>query len=541
MDYYAFGLHLNFTGWRQYRLRFRDFDIARQPLGWDRIGGFYFTATGWGNEPNPEAVVYVDEVQLMTMEELKGPLMSDEAFFEALNLDYPGLEAVQAAVGRGDLAAAKHEFVEHLKRREAPRWFFDWRDRPGPADRPANPNTANADRYVRNELPSVGVWHAFGEDVDWNFNPMENQYAEWTWQLNRHPFWAELGRAYWDTGDEKYAEAFVRQMTDWVRDQPLPSNAANGAYSAWRTIETGIRTFSSWPNSFYYFLGSPSFHDEAVVRMVKSFAEHADHLMDWPQSGNWLAMESNGLFCIGVLFPEFKLAETWRQTALDRLYRELDAQVYPDGAQIELAPGYHNVSLGSFEQPIRLAKLNDIALPDDYIAKLERMFHYDLYVTMPNRCAPGLNDSGDTDERGWLRRGYEYFPNRADFLWLATEGKEGTAPEHTSYAFPYAGHYVMRSGWDPEARYLLFDAGPFGYGHQHEDKLHFVLYAYGKKLVTDPGNYAYDNSPWRRYVIDSWAHNVSPPTPSTTRPGFTTKASGSPTSGSPPTRGGSCS
>jgi hypothetical protein len=66
----------------------------------------------------------------------------------------------------------------------------------------------------------------------------------------------------------------------------------------------------------------------------------------------------------------------------------------------------------------------------------------------------------------------------------------------------------MRSGWDKDARYLLLDAGPFGYGHQHEDKLSFVIHAYGANLLVDPGNYAYDNSPWRRYVIGSYAHNL---------------------------------
>ena len=66
----------------------------------------------------------------------------------------------------------------------------------------------------------------------------------------------------------------------------------------------------------------------------------------------------------------------------------------------------------------------------------------------------------------------------------------------------------MRSGWSKDDRYLLLDAGPFGYGHQHEDKLNFVIYAYGSVLVLDPGNYPYDNSVWRKYITSSYAHNV---------------------------------
>jgi hypothetical protein len=66
----------------------------------------------------------------------------------------------------------------------------------------------------------------------------------------------------------------------------------------------------------------------------------------------------------------------------------------------------------------------------------------------------------------------------------------------------------MRSGWEREALFLGFDAGPFGYGHQHEDKLSIVIFAYGKDLLVEGGSYAYDASKWRRYVLSSAAHNL---------------------------------
>jgi len=88
--------------------------------------------------------------------------------------------------------------------------------------------------------------------------------------------------------------------------------------------------------AYHLFLTSPSFTDDAIIDMLKSFIEHARHLMRWPTSGNWLAMEANGLMHIGVMFPELREAAEWRSTATKRLYAELDRQVYPDGAQIEL-------------------------------------------------------------------------------------------------------------------------------------------------------------------------------------------------------------
>jgi hypothetical protein len=54
----------------------------------------------------------------------------------------------------------------------------------------------------------------------------------------------------------------------------------------------------------------------------------------------------------------------------------------------------------------------------------------------------------------------------------------------------------------------LLDAGHFGYGHQHEDKLNLLLHAYGRLLLTEAGNYAYDDSEMRRYVLSTRGHNT---------------------------------
>jgi hypothetical protein len=419
------------------------------------------------------------------------------------------LAKVKAAADRGDRSAAKRAFVEHLKSRTRPRWYLDWRDKPQPDQRPKSPRIGHADRYARNELDSVSVWRAFGGDIDWTANPTPNGYREWTWQLSRHEFWRTLGQAYWDTGGEKYARAFVFQLTDWIKDNPVPiDKAEQGAGSRWRTIEAGIRMGQTWPDAFYHFLGSPAFADEAMVAMVKSFAEHARYLMRFPTIGNWVTMEMNGLYHVGALFPEFKEASTWRKAAIERLDRELDRQVYRDGAQVELSTNYHQVSLCNFVWALRIAQHNDYPVPPDYLAKLERMYNYDLYAAKPNGRLPSLNDGSPWDVRGLLREGFDYFPHRKDFQWMATRGAEGEPPEKTSYGFPYAGQLVMRSGWEADARYALFDVGPFGYGHQHDDKLSFVIHAYGKSLLIDPGNYHYDDSQWRRYVVGSYAHNV---------------------------------
>ena len=64
MDYYSRKITVNWTGWRFFEYAFAGLGKARSPLGWDQIGGFSFTATGWGNEPKPDTVIYIDAIQL---------------------------------------------------------------------------------------------------------------------------------------------------------------------------------------------------------------------------------------------------------------------------------------------------------------------------------------------------------------------------------------------------------------------------------------------------------------------------------------------
>ena len=437
---------------------------------------------------------------------------TDDELFAELDLARPGLEAVAASIAKGDQAAAKHALAEYYRHRTKPLYYIGLGEKANP--KPTHPDLERAERAIKHQFESIGYAHTFGPVIDWRFDKtaeLGSKYApnnEWTWQLNRHPEWLALSRAYRDTFDEKFALEFVAQMTAWSRDCPMPEDAGNVPRSAWRTIETGIRASAIWPELWYRFVPSPSMSDDALLTFLKAYVDHAHHLMSWHTTGNWLAMEGNGLYHVGALFPEFKAATSWRSTAEKWIYAELNNQVYPDGVQIELASGYHHVSLGNFLDVYKIARLNNIPLPADFLNRLEKMYDFDVFGAMPDRRLPGVQDGGYYDVRRALREAAGLFPGRKDFLWYGTDGKSGQPPAEKSHAFPYAGYFVMRSGWEPDARWLWFDGGPFGYGHQHEDKLEIIVAAYGKTFLMDPGNYTYERSKWRSYFIDSPSHNV---------------------------------
>ena len=189
--------------------------------------------------------------------------------------------------------------------------------------------------------------------------------------------------------------------------------------------------------------------------------------------------EASALYTVSIIFPEFKEAATWRVLALDRITRVLQTQLYPDGSPVWLSSDFP-LQTQVILPTLLLGRLNFQELPNDYLEKLESMYEYFLCITMPNQCMPALNYGDQTDMIPVMQRASTFFSHRRDFKWVCTQGKDGIQPKWTSRSFRYAGHFVMRSGWEAEESYLLFDGGPLGYGNGHEDKLSIVLYSQGK-------------------------------------------------------------
>jgi hypothetical protein len=439
-----------------------------------------------------------------------GPRLSDGDFFERIDTTRAGLEGIPAAVARGDLATARRLFADEVRRTLQPERFLRIRRsfRGRNFLRRGESVEQAAERILRRELISCGTPHQFGDRVDWFHNPTFNQYREWTWQLSRHPEWAILAERYRETGDERFAEGFVRSFTSWVRQAVVPEDAPGGATLCWRTIEAGIRMGGAWQWALHSFFRSPFFTDDVLVDWYKSVWEHGWRLRHFHRTGNWLIMEMNGLAQIGLLYPQFKAAQAWKAYALARLADELDVQVYPDGFQIELSTGYHQVDITNYQWLIDVYDAYDEPIPSAFAAGLERMHAINVRLMMPDGRLPDLNDGGWREVAPLMERAVVHYPRRSDFAWAYTRGEQGSPPAETSLALPYAGYTVMRTGWGPDAMWALFDGGPFGYGHQHEDKLNLLLHAYGRLLLTEGGNYAYDDSEMRRYVLSTRAHNT---------------------------------
>ena len=180
---------------------------------------------------------------------------------------------------KASMALDNQDIWQHYQQRKQP-WF----------DLSGNYDPQRVKRYVEGEIVSCGIWRQYCPKI-WNY-PGTN-HDEWAWQLNRHYHWAELGQAYKATGNRQYAEVFLSQLRDWLATQKRPTDNGDHPCSSWRTLEAGIRAGRTWPVAFYCFL--PVIDADTLVRWLRSWREHAQHLVDWPSdSSNWLIEECRG-------------------------------------------------------------------------------------------------------------------------------------------------------------------------------------------------------------------------------------------------------
>lgn len=503
------------SGWRDLEYGFENFLILGIPDGWNGVGMLKLTMAA----PAPDWVL-IGPIALQQRQRPAGPRLTDTGLFAELNLDYPGLEGVKAAVAADNVEQARAALATHFRTRERPHTIYPHpgaehalsshvrtRTQPQAAARPVAEaaTIASAEQLLQHVI----LGEPLGPELDWRANPIG--YLEWMHAYNRHYWMQPLIKAYLTTGDERYAAELAALVSSWLKDTPPPVGNNGGGDPAWETLSTAVRCYGAWFDIFYACLHSPHLTDTLLVDMVKSFYEHAEHLMEFgvTRHNNWLVVESQVIASIGVLFPEYRRAAEWRREGYARLTAEIATQVYPDGVQWELSAGYHAMCGQGFACAYELAQLNGIELPPIYAERLRGMFDYIWRLARPDGSSPSHNDSGSVYgfQQDFVQWGARLF-NDQTMAWFGSRGATGISPTETSHGFVDAGLLVTRSSWDAGARWALFDAAPFGAAHQHEDALGFEVAADNTLFLCDPAISSYMLEQWTYHQRDTTAHNT---------------------------------
>lgn len=438
-------------------------------------------------------------------------------FLNRFDLARADLAEAREAKERGDLDLACRAVLRtveaHLKQ-------ADWVSRPVPGQpvdtRGADLVVAEGRLYKNHDTSKPFI--AMNPRTTWReVWPETSEYVRYNDLFN------DLGYAYAATGDERYAAKLNELLIDHMQDNASPFDGGMRG-GRWVAMFIAWRLGDGW-DGFVNALDSSSLLEDTRLGYLDYEARMAHFAVTEPSGGNHANAVAEAVMQFALRMPHYAQAQEWFDFAFNKLVANTAKLFYPDGACVEPAMNYHGFSLANLISGLEMANKTGMETPADVHATLEKALVYTAYMLKPDGQIPTYGDTNCEEFRldvqkwnGWrddnseTMRGYRDY-GRQDLLYIATEGRQGTRPPATAYAFPDIGHYVMRSDWGGEngagfdqARWLFFRAGRMG-SHGHWDLNMITFYAYGRPLLIDPGRTTY-GTPLMTELTSSRSHNV---------------------------------
>ena len=379
------------------------------------------------------------------------------------------------------------------------------------------------------------------------WNECRTKDEEYLWHLNRMGYFGPLLRLYLMTGEEKYAKKVLLDMENWIDTCPLgpmPTEDTSpedmrkimkfySGLTPWRSLEVGIRSFSTWDYAYDCLLFSDLMTPELHSKIVYSLYEHALVLREmspryWPNANhNHYIHEMLGLLKISCLFPDLSLADAWHSFAIYELVRCARAQFTPDGGQLEGSPHYHQICLNMFFDFVELAKSFNVEIPSEILDYCKRATEYTLSCIGPDGILAPIGDSpykkvGEQIASAYYSCFGELGPVAKIFdihddisLDLIPDKVQKAARE---YALSLPGEdnlqrginqYFARSGWKKDDSHFGFIChSPVFNGHAHQDPMSFILYLKGRPVVIDPSYFTYRDCEERKLFKSPEYHST---------------------------------
>ncbi len=426
-----------------------------------------------------------------------------KSIFMNLNLSWPGLEEVKKAWEKKDIPLACKNLLKYYGKSSQVQKDLPTATKATLSEADSILQDIFTFQRVTGKVPRQADGH-----LKWDCMGPESD-IEWAWALNRHYPTGNVLSAFFKTGNPKYATYIDSFTKDWIISS-WPYPAVKSTTAMWRGLEVSFRV-KTWSKVFYELWNTDLISPATKLLILSSIPQHAHYARNFHAQGNWLTMEISGLATAASAWPEFKESPAWMEYAIKTMSASMKEQVYPDGVQTELTSSYHFVALSNFNLFANICQKNNVPLPSYYTKTLENMWNYLALIMRPDGFGALNNDADLINNRENILKEATIY-NRPDWIYIASNGKSGSKPAAgPSNFFPYAGQLISRSDYGQDAQWSFFDIGPWGTGHQHNDKLHLSVYAYGRDLLVDGGRFAYRGEvadKFRKYATGSFSHNI---------------------------------
>lgn len=393
---------------------------------------------------------------------------------------------------------------------------------------------AEADALLANRVTLLAGYPAqdLGTRIDWFRTPGGD--LQWPTHLSRHAWLKPLARAYQVTGDERYARHLVAVLLDWQARFPLGAKGLDWTWKTppggggeisgeglmpgyfdgpWTSLSAHVRV-ENWLEMLPEIAASPALDNRAVAILLESLmGPHRRLLLDFPRdhTANQFLGVGAGLVQLSIDLSTLSGGAEAQAAGLARVTRYAREQIYPDGSVAEVSPNYGIAALGRLSETLRRMRAQPwISVAPVICERLAKAVRYYALIADPAGRSPRIAKGGapvfDT------LRTLNADARDPEAAWVLSGGREGTQPA-LDHGFDWAGHYVMRSSWRPDATWLFFEPGSRGTGHADLATLNVQLIANGQALLADPGFFSYsnvgDDGAMAAYLKSTAAHNAA--------------------------------
>jgi len=387
---------------------------------------------------------------------------------------------------------------------------------------------------------SAGIYSSLNHITSVNYRDFANNGdCKLVWEPNRHHQIVVLARAYKVTGELKYAEAVIAQLTSWLDANPY------GRGMNWRSpLELAIRLIN-WVWAIDLIKDSGLVAGEFKQRLLSSVYLHcrdvSSKFSQGTSANNHLVGEAAGVYIACCYFDMLADAEVWRAQSKKILENEIQAQTFADGCTKEHAFSYQFFVWQFYLFTGLTGQWKGDEFSPQYWSTLDDISQFIATIAQGGSDYPMLGDQDDGyvldlgdhvhDLNALCDISAHYF-NDDIFLtsyqqpcesafWLCQQGaKRQHQPVTTPAAlspvrFADSGYFLLQAGCLAEKNQasILFDCADLGYtaiaAHGHADALSLVMRINNNDLLVDTGTFDYFTHPqWRNHFRSTAAHNT---------------------------------
>ncbi len=345
------------------------------------------------------------------------------------------------------------------------------------------------------------------------------------WEPARFGWAFTLGRAYYITGEKRYARAFWEHTGEFIKSNPpyLGPQWTSGQEVAIRLMALvwAGQVFASSAES------TPQ-RMESLAATVVAHAERIPHTLVYArsQNNNHLISEAAALYTASLALPDHPRSEAWRGKGWKWLAWAFAKQIYKDGSYVQHSTNYHRLMLQVALWVWTLANLSPVrrggtpqkvestlataarwlaALTDKESGQAANMGANDGAYIFPLTVCPF------TDYRPVVQAASLAFAGEKPFrdgvwnemaLWF---GQKANMIERYPQIKGQPQKFVLQS----QNSWAYFRAVKFRTRPSHADQLHLDLWWRGINIARDAGTYLYNaDPPWDNTLTAAQIHNT---------------------------------